>query len=203
MYLRLLLRFLRAQHTPAHFQRVADPPTFSALQCGSKCASMRSTARDFAPCGRQMACGLSLVQRPGIRRVHSLSALIERASASAASKRPMLVQCGFGESGEREGLSLGAARHGRGPRGRTDATSAAVRACRNAMTSPHSPASRIDHYLRCCTRTRIEVARAAATRRALMAEGGHVLGVCSVCARCWCLQIARSWVRWRSGWWCM
>ena len=82
------------------------------------------------------------------RRLH-VSALIEQANASAASRRPMLVQCGYGESSEREGLSLGAAQHNHGPRNRLNATSAAVRACRNALGLNTSPGGWIDHYLRC------------------------------------------------------
>lgn len=85
------------------------------------------------------------------RRIHSLSVLISESQATTAAKRPMLTQCGWGESGEREGLSLGAARHGRSSslqQPSDAATSAAVRACRNALGFNTSPAGRIDHYLR-------------------------------------------------------
>jgi uncharacterized protein (TIGR02058 family) len=86
----------------------------------------------------------------GRRAIHSLRALIDQAKTAAPTKRPMLVQCGFGETGEREGMSLGAARHGRSCHAAGDhANTAAVRACRNALGFNTSPAGRIDHYLRC------------------------------------------------------
>lgn len=86
-----------------------------------------------------LSCIRELPRRRGI---HSLGALIEQANAAAVSQRPMLVQCGIGETGHPEVSSRGHVQTIR-----SDATTAAIRACRNALGWNSSPAGRIHHYL--------------------------------------------------------